>query len=263
VLHRARGDLHHRQAADDVTYPLLCINPECRPVDDETGERKAPRRTFGTGWFCQSCVDRMAEQLQDIADAWDDAEANLATSIEVGAGEQGRKKHDMVSGDIGLNEHAVRARRAATEIVWFLARVVMDAADEAGTRIYLPTVQTVPTLATWLADWQMSRILGFVGELSATAMLRDLREARRLVRSAAYPSGGRKVQTGLPCEQYGTSDLGERVLCAGHMYAWVSPLMTRTPDLVCDVDNTHRLDPATWERAGWKRAHARLAEVEV
>lgn len=32
--------------------------------------------------------------------------------------------------------------------------------------------------------------------------------------------------------------------------------MDHTPDLVCTEDDTHCVDPATWQRAGWKARHA-------
>jgi hypothetical protein len=238
-------------------YPLLCINPGCRP-DDHGGPRRTER-----AWYCPACIDRAARQLNDIADAWDDLEERL-TSSEVIGGEQGKTKN-AGKGATGLivNEQAVNARRAATAHVWSFARIVFDWADSLDRSIAGPRHQTTPEVARWIAKWHVNVFAVHAGRTTALAFIEDTGDVRRAVRSAAYPSGARKVETELPCTEHGTSELGERIPCDGMMVAWVSPDAKCLPDLVCTADKTHTIDPTTWQTNGWKRAHARPMSREA
>lgn len=232
-------------------YPLLCINPRCRP-EDHGGPRRTER-----AWYCPTCTDRAATQLNDIADAWDDLEDNL-TSSEVIDGEQGKTKN-AGKGATGLvvNEQAVNARRAATAHVWSFARIVFEWADSLDRPIAGPRHQTTPEVARWIAKWHVGVFAVHAGRATAEAFIEETGEVRRAVSSAAYPSGARKVKTGLPCDDHGVNDMGERVPCDGEMVAWIGPNTKRVPNLVCSTDKAHVVDPETWQSVGWKRAHAR------
>lgn len=227
-------------------YPLLCINPGCRPVD-----HGGPRRTE-RAWFCPVCVEKAGEHLHFIADSWDDLEDALARSSSA-TSEPVKGTREV---GLDLNEKASAARRKATADIWAYARIVFDWADEVDRSIASPRDQTTPGLARWIADWHLSVFTVHAGRSTALAFIEDVWAIRRAVKSGAYPSGARKVETGLRCTDHITSVEGERVECQGTMHAWVVPQASNLPDLVCSEDDQHRLDPATWQRAGWKRAHS-------
>ena len=234
-------------------FPLLCINPRCRPED-----HGGPRRTEHA-WFCPVCIDHAREALDFIADSWADLEEAIVQSrVSVGDPVKGSRDVGLV-----LNEAASNARHRATADIWAFARIVFDWADDADRSIASPSDQSIPGLARWIANRHLDVFTKHAGRLTAESFIGDVREIRSAVRRAAYPSGARKVETGLRCTEHGTSDQGERVECVGEMVAWVVPQAVTLPDLVCTEDNTHRLDPSTWQRAGWKRAHVTLHPAGV
>ena len=239
-------------------FPALCVAPQCRPATVADPE-PAPRRTNGQGWLCVVCVDRGRRDLCAIADAWADLEDALQRP-EVSRDEQGRAKHGLIEVGLPLNERASEARRKATEHVWFMVRVLDEDRAERGVTLPLPADRSLPGMARWLATWHMDELARMPGGDQLTLeMFRDLADAATAVKRAAYPSGGRRVDTDLPCEEHATSDVGDRVPCGGIMCAWVTPSMARLPDLVCSEDETHRLDPRTWQSRGWRRMHDLLA----
>lgn len=227
-------------------YPLLCLNAHCRP--EEFG---GPRRTE-LAWFCPTCIGKARDHLRYVADSWDDLEQALMR----GGGAMGEPVKGSRDVGLVLNEQASAARTKAAADLWAYARIVFDWADEADRSIASPSDQTVPGLAVWLATRHVDVFAKHVGRSTASAFMDDVWAMSSLVRKAAYPSGARKVETGLRCVEHGTSPDGERVSCMGEMRAWVVPHAVVLPDLVCSEDQTHRIDPATWQRQGWKRAHA-------
>ena len=248
-------------------WPALCTNPHCRPP-----EHGGPRPTQHA-WFCPTCFDRLRQQLghgwtdtqgrhhPGITQMWADLQDNLARTEHATDPDQGHQKNGGKSHGTGLNEAVSDAMRACTKHVWFLTRTILDIADQLDRHIRLPTDQDTPTLAAWIADWHTDWLTTRTGRLTAATIIEDTHTIHRQVRRAAYPSGGRKVETGLPCDQHTTTTRGERTPCPGHMIAWVTPDMTHTPDLVCTEDQMHRVDPATWQRQGWKTRHATMNQT--
>lgn len=227
-------------------YPLLCLNPHCRP-EGHGGPRRTER-----AWFCPACIDKARDRLRGIANAWRALEAALVA----GGGQHGEPVKGSRDVGLVLNEQAATARAMTATALWAYARMVFDWADDADRSIASPAEQTPPGLALWIATRHLDVFTRHAGRYTAVAFMDDVWSLSRMVRSAAYPSGARKVPTGLACVEHATSAEGERVPCAGMMFATVLPQMSSSPDLVCDADDTHRIDPATWQRAGWKRAHA-------
>lgn len=241
-------------------YPLLCLKgADCRPVD-----KGGPRRT-NQAWLCEVCIERLREDLTTgpmnyrsqrrerpgIADAWADLE-DAMTRSEVVDSEKGKQKHGMVSVGSGVNEQASEARGLATNLVWFVLQVARDAADGRG-RAFNPPAGDIDVLARWAADWAVDEVVRYADEHDCLDIASDARTVARAVFSAAYPSGVHWVEVGLNCEDHGTSDLGERVACEGIMRALVGK--GSLPDLVCSEDETHIIEPAQWEREGWRRKH--------
>lgn len=249
-------------------YPLLCSKGEtCRPAD-----KGGPRRT-NHAWLCEVCTERLREDLTTgpkdyhsgryekpgIADAWADLEDALMRS-EAPEGETGKQKRGMVAVGSGVNEKASEARALATNLVWFVLQVARDVADER-KRSFRPPHGDLGVLARWAADWAVDDVVRYAGEHECVDIANDARTVARAVYSAAYPSGVHWVEVGLPCEDHGTSELGERIPCAGVMRALVGT--GAIPDLVCNVDESHILEPARWEREGWRRAHRKFNPAGV
>jgi hypothetical protein len=232
-------------------FPLLCISSHCR-----TAERGGPRRTE-RAWFCPTCIDNAADDLRFIADAWADLEDALMRPTGP-AGEPIKGSRDV---GLILNERASRARTAVAADLWAFARIILEWGDDQGRTLTGPADQTIPGLARWIANWHLSVFTVHAGRLTALSFIDDVTLGRRAVKSAAYPLGTRKVETGLRCTEHADSPEGERTPCTGEMCAWVTPRMSALPDLVCSEDETHRIDPATWQRAGWKRAATNAAGI--
>jgi hypothetical protein len=228
-------------------YPLLCINAHCRPEKDG-----GPRRTE-RAWFCPVCIVKARDRLHYIAASW----ADLESSLMQGGGAHGEPVGGSKEFGLVLNEQAAAARTKATTDLWSYARMVFDWADEQDRSIASPRDQTPPGLARWIADWHLAVFTTHAGRYTAVAFMDDVWAIRSAVQKAAYPSGARKVETGLRCTEHATSVEGERIPCEGEMVAWVSPDAKVMPDLVCTSDTQHRIDPMTWQHEGWKRAHAR------
>lgn len=240
-------------------YPLLCLNPHCRPE-----EHGGPRRTEAA-WFCPTCIGKARVHLHAIADSW----ADLEDALMQGCGAMGEPVKGSRDVGLVLNEQASTARAKATADLWAYSRIVFDWADDADRSIASPIDQSVPGLARWIADRHLDVFTRHAGRTTAVAFMGDVWDIAKSVRKAAYPSGARKVETGLRCVEHATGSDGDRIPCDGTMRAWVVPQAVTLPDLVCSEDGQHRIDPATWQRTGWKRAHsgdldpagmARLAE---
>ena len=228
-------------------YPLLCLNAHCRP-EDHGGPRRTER-----AWFCAVCIDKARDHLRYVADSWGDLEEALMQ----GGGSHGEPVKGTREVGLMLNELAATARAKATTDLWAYARIVFDWADEVDRSIASPSDQSAPGLARWIATRHLDVFTKHAGKSTAMAFMDDVWAIRSAVRRAAYPSGARKVPTGLRCVEHVTTVEGERAPCPGEMVAWVVPQAVVMPDLVCTEDRQHVIDPATWQRLGWKRAHAR------
>ena len=204
--------------------------------------------------LCQSCTDRLRANLRTIAARWDDLEAML-TAAEKGGGDGGRGNHADSVG-LSLNEAAMRARTAASNLAWFAMQVIRDDYDDLGRPFTPPNPPTVPALLTWVERWHLAHLLHDGAEETAHEIDRDAAQVERLTFNALEPV--RWVDVNLTCDKHGTSDMGERVPCEGKMRAKVGRGVL--PDLVCSDDPSHVVTPAQWERAQWHRT-AKLDEA--
>lgn len=220
-------------------YPLLCA-ARCRPV-----ERGGPRRTH-RAWVCESCADKARDKLRSIADSWGDLTDALSRFDS--PGEEGGQRHGQVRTGLVINERVSQTISDVTAELWFYARVLVE---ERGATP--PRNATGGDLARWISSWHMAHLTAHEDGGIALAFVDDCHRLARLVRNAAYPSGAKRVETGVRCTEHGTSDMGERVECGGSLYAVSVPGARSMPDLVCSRDETHRIDPATWSRPRWHR----------
>lgn len=213
-------------------------------------------RPKNDGTLCRTCADDLRANLSKIADRWPELERALTTT-GVG-GEKGHTVNGMVAVGTNVNEAAVVARRACTDVVWFALQVIRDDLDSAGRAFCPPATSSArsqddtPRVARWLAQWHVAHITHRTDPETAVAILRDVAAAERLTYLVCETTPPRRIDTGMACEEHGTSDLGERVPCAGVMRATLTDAM---PDLVCSVDRTHTIPPDVWSRSYWKRAH--------
>jgi hypothetical protein len=209
-----------------------------------------------TGNLCPTCGQDLRDNLTKIADRWPELEKAM-TVPNVG-GEKGKTKNSMIAVGTNLNEQAVRARRACTDAVWFIVQVLRDDLDTAGRPFTPPPASAnrsqddTPHIAYWLARWHVAHITHRTERETAEEIAHDVARAERLTFDLCEKDHPRKIPTGMPCENHGTTPAGERAPCLGVMEATLGDQM---PDLVCSVDATHRIPPDVWSRNYWKRAH--------
>lgn len=227
-------------------FPLLCLRGDaCR--------RDGPRETGQRGWFCDACEDKMRDNLTAIAAQWADLE-QAVTSIESVTGEQGKQKRGGKTHGIRVNHDAIDVKRQAEEVVAFMVHDLMDRYDEDDRDLRLPDDRSTPTLADWVARWHLTEFTSHPSDHVALEAWDDVSEVAWQIRNALAPRV-RRIDTGLPCEEHGTSDMGERVPCPGRLRAYLRG--DATPDLVCTEDRTHRISRADWMRSSWQRRASR------
>lgn len=210
------------------------------------------------GNLCTTCGDQLRESLHKIADRWTALEQCLTEREATDRSEQGKAKNGMKAVGTTINEAAATARRACTDAVWFTIQVIRDDLDTAERPFTPPptnanrTQDDTPTLARWIADWQVAHITHRTARETAEEIARDVSAAEAATHKVVDVGPVKRVKVGLPCEQHATSDTGERVPCPGEMEAKLSQQM---PDLVCTLDPSHRIAPDVWSRQYWRKAH--------
>ncbi len=232
---------HNSVRTWEPQWPALCTSGVCRP-DDHGG----PRRAAFHSHICDTCADHLQQQMTGIADAWPDLQERLGTEQQPGREKvTGSKDPGLI-----LNEATSDVMRAVTDWTWFLARALLDEKD---VRV---KDQDTPSLLAWLATWHLPWLTHLPDQAMQTAVCEEGRELARRVKRVAYPSGARRVDIpSLRCVEHTTTDQGERVPCEGTMFVIVQPgIDMEMPDMVCTVDETHTVDPATWQRRGFRAA---------
>lgn len=218
-------------------YAALCISPTCRPAN--------PRRAQPHAHVCDTCEDKLRTNLYAIENTWDDLQAALMRGSSDPTAE--RVKGSKAVGLV-INETASDAIHAATDVVWFVARLVVD---ERGVKC---GGANVPKVAHWLAFAHVPWIVRHHDPDLVTAIIDDIDTAQKAVHRAAYPKGARRVDiTELTCQEHTTTAAGERTPCTGHMYLIAVPDSNTWPDLTCSVDPTHKIGPDMWRREAWHR----------
>ena len=138
----------------------------------------------------------------------------------------------------------------------FLARALMEETD------WEPQGTSTPALLRQIAQ-RVGHFTEHEDEMLALAFCDDAERLRALVLKTARPSGRRSIRIGAKCWEHGTSDLGERVACRGNLTVLADPERANVvPDVVCDQDSAHRIDPTTWQRA-WRRTGDAVGAVRL
>jgi len=194
-----------------------------------------------------SALDARDDMLA-IADTWPDLLDRL------GSGGDSRIR-DYVRGSrvpgLVIDEHVSQVMGEITLYLHQLARVLLDETD------WLPACDPddVPTMLTDIARNRIGHFTASPDLLVRDNFHDETRRLRHRAQNAAYPSGRRWIPLHIACTEHDTTDLGGRAPCPGEYRVLLDPdshgLM---PDMVCDVDPTHRITPAEWQRASRRAA---------
>ena len=206
--------------------------------------------------LCSACVATLRENLERIADRWDDLTDALGSN-EPGGDEKGRQKHGQVMTGTPFNEAVSRARKACNEVLWFAVQVIRDDLDDAGRDFAPPRWKDEGDMARWLLTWQVPHLTATTARETAEEIADDLAKAEKATFRALNPSRWVSVTD---CTMHTTDEHGARVPCTGVLVAKVGT--GRMPDLQCSEDPDHVIKPTTWERAGWKRRFSQALNPE-
>lgn len=197
--------------------------------------------------LCAECVSVMRGNLRKIVERRDDLFAAL-TASETGAAGMGGNHADSVG--LALNDRAIKARQQVGDLAWFMVQVLRDDFDDLGRTFAPPKNGSDPfAVLAWVERWHLPHLTAATAAETAEELANDVHNAEKATWDALEPS--RWVDVNLTCDEHGTTDLGERVPCEGQMRAKVG--RGSLPDLVCNLDPSHRISPAQWERAQWRR----------
>lgn len=203
-------------------------------------------RDRGAAVNAPSALDARDDMLA-IADAWPDLLDRL--------GREQSRHGERVSGTrpvgLSINELVSDTMREVDGWVHFLARVLMDELLEP----WVPRSTDTPDLLREIARERIGHFTHHADEALRIGFYDDAHRLRGLVTRRAYPTGKRVVPLHIPCTEHDTSDLGERVQCAGQFGIMLDPDRPGfIPDMVCSDDPTHRISPAEWQRASRRTA---------
>ncbi len=213
--------------------------------------------------LCNGCAEHTRDRLLAIADRWPTL-TNALTWQDTPHAADTPPKPRHVDPDEGagnptgltINETAAHAMRNAANVIHYIASVLHDEYDDHGKPFNPPatngTLDDIPKLARWIGMWHMAYIAHKLPDEGTVEAIRDdVKRAEHLTYRAIHPSGIKWTPVNLACTDHATTDLGERTPCPGNMWAKVGGDLM--PDLVCDADPEHVINPDTWERQGWKR----------
>lgn len=212
--------------------------------------------------ICATCAERVRDNLLTIAERWPELENALQWRETPNAGpippQPGDIDPDEGVGNVtGLtvNEQVIHAMRKSASIVRYCTLTLRDEADRVGTPHTPPrtdgSLDDTPKLARWVALANAYTLTTAPPENVVHAIAGDLITAETATYRALNPRGIHWAPVNLACDDHDTSDLGERIPCPGRMWAKVGTEVM--PDLVCDHNPEHTVEPGTWERQGWRR----------
>jgi hypothetical protein len=213
--------------ATDAVCP--CVHRDDRPRTAADGLR-----------VCRGCFDRLERAVAESPALYAACEAALASST--GATEE-RVTHRRDPGLV-LSEAALRARGAIRAQLVATVRMVVE---ERGLSRW--PADNVPSMATWL----LAHVTWLAAHPAAEDWVAEWTGLRSTARSAAYPSGTRRVDLeGCP-----------EPSCPGVLVAWLRRDGDTLPSVIaCTDDSEHVWEPHEWQALGRRLAgsgHADLA----
>lgn len=159
-----------------------------------------------------------------------------------------------------IDAHVSDVIAEVTEWVVFLAHVLRDevTVERNATVIpyalsivaepWSPTGVTTPELLVEIATWRTGHFTQHDDAMLAMSVLDDAKRLDKRVHHLVAPDGRRTIPLHIPCQEHGTSDMGERTVCPGEYKTLLIPGGTMQ-DMVCDDDPAHRLSPVEWQRS--------------
>lgn len=213
--------------------------------------------------ICNGCADGTRDRLLLIADRWTELTHALQWRETPHAGNTPPRPRLIDPNDgagnatgITLNGQAIRAMDRAADVIRYTAMVLRGAYNDTRKPLNPPptdgSMDDIPKLARWIGMWHLEYLARRLpDEAVMEAIVADVTDAERRVYRALHPADTHWAPVNLGCDQHSTTDMGERVPCPGHMWAKVGGDLM--PDLVCDIDVEHVVEPGVWERQGWKR----------
>jgi hypothetical protein len=193
--------------------------------------------------------------LETIADAWVELDDLVAAGSTQGSGA------GKPASRAPIDAHVADVRTEVALWVRFLARVLMEEVTVerviptpwvgAGTfaEPWAPPTLDTGLLARHIATERIGHFLHHEDEHLRIEFMDDAARLAGLARRTAWPSGARWLRTGVVCTEHGTSDLGEREACTGEYRVFMHPDQDAVGDMVCTLDQEHRITPLEWQRA--------------
>lgn len=186
------------------------------------------------------------DDMLAIAAAWPDLLARLGR--EGSSAIDGMPRPASRTVGLVINERVSETMREVRDWTMFLTRVLVDEAK------WTPPRTDTPHLLTRIAHERIGHFTEHPDAMLRLAFLDDAKEMREKVEKVAYPDGIRTITMRARCEEFTTSDLGERVPCTGRLTMRPTRYGTM-PDLICSEDKTHRTPPEVYMRPGWRKSH--------
>jgi hypothetical protein len=180
--------------------------------------------------------------MRDIADLMPELQAGVRRGGGSTDGNSGGKRTKRPAAPSPVNEHTIDVIAEIDAWVHFLARVLIDETE------WMPASDRTADILSDIATNRVGHFTEHADEGIREATADDAKRLAKLALNTARPSGRRKIRLGTPCLDYGTSDLGERIVCTGEYTTVLEPSET-IGDLVCSKNPQHRMTPLEWQRA--------------
>jgi len=177
--------------------------------------------------LCPVCDDRMRADLNLVSERWEEAQAALHPS----RGGDSERHAQRTEAPLPLNVSVSDALMVVRDNIWSTALRLVD--DHPG--LALPADQTTPSLAEWLARWQMLKIAGAKDKSFTRQAYWWVAEAADQIASKTY---GTETTAELP-DQY-----CKRPGCKGQLFVAERSDGVRT--VRCNADAHHSVQWDTW-----------------
>lgn len=212
---------------------LLCESSICRP---ETSG--GPRETQHV--ICDSCAKQFTRNIESIADAYPDVVAAVAGTNNYALKEFTATGGTMETGLV-INEQASTTRTNIEGFTRWLIGTVCEVKPTAKAPI-----GSIPWKLRWVSKWH--------GQVFTFALDRDriieavtsAQYAASAARSAAYPTGDRRLPIPAKCSH----DIDGEA-CGAELVAIIRKDTTRRPSVIqCVNDQSHAIPSTEWVKYG-------------
>lgn len=200
-------------------------------------------------------ADQLRADLRAVAAEWPD----LQDAITPGSAGGSAPVTGTPERGIGVNFAAIQTAREVTAAAWFVARVLTDETSTAPP----DPLRDMPGFLGWTARWRADWLAAHpdLGD----DLVREWHRHAETVRRRVYAERVRTIRVGVPCPEHTALDeTGQRTPCPGELTCAIDPAKEGlVPDLVCELDDEHRISPEEWFRAARRGGYEpeRIGEV--